>query len=1316
MRATGYLLGLEQLETRELLAASFLDEAPDLLAGTFTNPADVAIGIDSGASSWTLGGPILLPNFTYYVGPSGVVAPGQAFDPSSANIVFGGTPAAAAPDLSEWSRTADPDDSMVLTGDDFLSYQGGLTRFWVFTDAGAGPGTITSLVTQSIEADNRAIVTVPISGVPASAMYLMWAESDYGVSRPVTVNQTETWWISTNLAESGQRISVYGRNLSHTGAEWNLGDSGGPPAWVWIVPSTGGVAQQVTVTAVDPYRVEFQLPANLTIGTTYKVWVHNGRGGAFGWGQAMEFTVRSSQANGTSWTGPVYTTANNAQLLQMTTNAANADDGVLLQAVLDLARTSTTGNATVVLPAGTFRITQPLQLPSNVRLVGQGMNQTTLLAVPGIAFQNLPLFYASSGPTASYNATLQDLTLHSGYNPLTPGDSEYTGGIQNLVYFFDQIDVRFTRVRFEARAGKAMQLWNCQRVTIQDSEFHSNGGVFLNECKQTSITNSTFRLTNFAGTGILNWGGEGLSITGSTSRSMSIADTSSTANWGLRLFVNGHGGRMQYLARNTTLELGMPPTTAMNLGEHILWEGSAPVLLAKASSWSATTLTFNQNASADFSTGRYYAVVIQGQGLGQTRRILGRVGAGSTTTLTLESPFDVAIDGTSLIQVLWMAEKAVVYKNNLVGIVENVTRDDYIGPAGVMLFGGTSNIIVDQNTLTDLRLPISIWGLSRTNNVLEFEPSIFNMVTGNTISGSRYGIVLYSGGGIVPGADPTLIEKATLTGNVFRDNVVTGALESAFDVYYIWSVDNLAQGQMIANFVVEHNTFTNVPVGINLAYSTRIDYRGVMAGTPIVRDALIYKNTIQHKSSPTATPDAGSKGIIVGTNQSPTLIGNSVVGFQTTYADAVPISIQATGNPGEYAITFTPRELDRKGGAFEVQADWDGNGTWDDITPGVKVVAGGRVITIVHTFTGSGTITPRFRIYPSLDVFPHEYQVTLDLGAAMPRRQLLPVSVALIAAPTANPLEYTITLAGADLFANSGPWTFGIDWNLDGDFNDADETRTGYGPVTWKRTFTTAGPTGVRYMLMDAAGRSYVSTRVITPGERNVYFVGTDREDRVFFTDAPNGTVRVDLTRLAGQEVAYSYTFQNITGTIYAYGQSGADLLHAGGVKWRSVQMMGGLDSDTLIGGAKNDVLWGGAPTLAFKDTPNAIDGGPGTDTVHSGNNDTITNAGALVAGQALPADVPSRSASINALSSLAAQSAIAPFSSAWIDGAVFLSGAFSPANNSALLADLAFASSAHSLDIPDLTSSDDGDEEDEDDPSLAATGEPSLVDDVELV
>lgn len=1316
------ILGLEALEARELLAASFLDEAPDLVPGTFTQPGDVLIGIDSGETFWTLGGPISLPSFAYHTGPSGIVAPGQAFDPSSAGIVFSGPLSGAAPDVSEWTRTAEPDDSLVFTGDDFSQYQGGLTRFWAFIDAGPGPGAITSLVTQSIESDNRAIVTVPLADVAPNAMYLIWAEDDDGVSKPVTVNQTETWWISTNYAQSGQRIAVHGRNLSHTGLEWNLGDAGGPPAWAWIAPSGGGAAQQVTVTAVDPYRVEFQLPANLTIGTTYKVWVHNGKGGAYGWGQAMEFTVRSSQANGTSWTGPVYTTANNAQLLQMTTNAANADDGALLQAVLDLARASTTGNATVVLPAGVFRITQPLQLPSNVKLVGQGMNQTTLQAVNGTAFDGLALLYASSGPTASFNSTLEDLTLHSGYDPLLPGAAEYTGGIRDLVRLFEQVDVRFTRVRFEARPYQAMEIWNSQRIAIDACEFNANGGIFINESRQVSIKNSTFRLTNFGGTAILNWGGEGLSITGSTSRSMSIADATSTANWGLRLFVNGHGGRLQYLAHNTTLELGMPPGAAVNLGEHILWEGSAPVLLAKPNSWSTTTLTFNQNATADFSTGRYYAVVIQGQGLGQSRRILNRVGSGTTTTLTLESSFGVPIDGSSLLQILWVAEKAVVYKNDLRGIVENVARDDYIGSAGVMLFGGTSNIIVDQNTLTDLRLPISVWGLSRTNSVLEFEPSIFNVVSNNVITGSRYGIVVYSGGGVIPGTDPSLLEKSTLTGNVFRDNTVSGGMESAFDLYYIWSAENLAQGQMIDNIVIEHNTFTNVPVGINLAFSTRVDYRGVMSGAPVVRDALIYKNTIQHKTSPLATPDAGSKGIIVGTNQSPTLIGNSVVGFQTAYVDGVPISIQATGSPGEYAITLTARDLDRKSGDFEVQADWDGNGTWDDITPGVKVVAGGRVITILHTFTGSGTIMPKFRIYPSLDVYPHEYQVTLDLGTPAPRRQLSPVSVVLIAGPTANALEYSITLAGADLFGNSDPWTFGIDWNLDGDYNDADETRTGAGPMTWNHTFASASPAAIRYRLMDAAGRTFQSTLVIGPGDRNVYFIGSEREDHVAFTETSPGTIKVELKRLAGSAVPYSYTFANVTGAILAYGQGGADLLRASGVTTRIVQLVGGLDSDTLFGGAKNDILWGGGPagSLTFKDTRNAIDGGAGTDTIYSGNNDAITNAGALAVGQPFQADIFARANSINmAASSLATPVRLAslPPGNAfpWLDGAALLGSTSSIASKNALLTDLAFGSSSDSFDFDDVTSNDDDDKEDEDDNANSLAGEPSLADETSL-
>ncbi|MBX9654506.1 hypothetical protein K2Y11_12900 [bacterium] len=1224
---------LEALEERNLLTGMSLGEAIQRLlaitppstttsatspptpttSSSTTSPADIAdprtmpISIDSGEATFAVNASTYLPTVSYIQGPSGIVAPGATFDPSSAGIAFTNTVLPNAPMITEWTRTAGTDESLSLSGSSFSTLAAFPTKFYVFTDGGNGTGKITMINTQSLSS-NGAIVTLPISDVPANAMYMVWAVDNDGISRPVFVNQTETWWVGPDAAQAGQSIAIYGRNLSQTGAEWTKGvSSGTAPTWVWIQSDAGGPLQQMTVLNTNPYRVEFQLPSTLAAGS-YTAWVHNGKGGDYGWGTPLKFTVRSAAENGTQWSGPTYMASNNASLAAMLTNSASADDGALLQAVLTLAGKSTTGNATVVLPSGTFMIANPLNIPSNVRLIGQGMDQSILKAIPSANFSTMGLIYSSTGNLASNNILLQDLTLHNGYNPLGATDTAYTGGIKDLLRMFGPTDVNFTRVRFDTKSNEAFEIYKGTRITVDSCDFRTTYGAFFNQSNQVVVKNSTFRLTNLSPQAIYSVGTTSISIIGNNSASESISDHSRTAQWGLRLYVNQQGGRYQYLAKNITSNLGLPTTVANNVGEQILWEGGGPQYIGSPTTVSSTTLSFGSTTSGiDFGNGRYYAVVVQGTGVGQTRRIVGQAANGSGMTLTLESAFGVAVDQTSVIQLLTLADKAVVYSNNLNGIAENVTRDTYIGPAGIMLFGGASNMVIDNNTLSNIRLGITIWSLTspRNSGPNQYETSAYNLVTNNTITGSRYGMMIETAGGADAATSTNGRDRSTLANNIFRDNTVQSTLETAFSVAFIGNTMTTVPDQTIEGLVVEHNSFIGTPVGIDFTNSTRNDYRGINTASPILENSLIYKNTIQHRSTTGAAPMVGSKGFIFGDAQAPTLIGNSVTGFETTNADAAPITVTPTGVANTYNFTITARDIDRKGGSFNFWIDWTNDGLWDAITtPNVQMESGGRVITFTHTFASPGAVQTKFMIVPAGDVYYYVYQLDLNIGAAIAKPAPTLLNTAFVAAPTANSLEYTFSIVTTGLVPKTSQYIIVFDWNNDGVYDDG---RYGSDNDMFIRKFAAGGPSTFTYMVLDTAGNSVTRKVTFDPTSRNVYYFGSEREDTVSFVETSPGTVQVNLFQIGGRDLpsVRTLTYSNITGSVIAYGYAGPDYIDASGLTNRPTTIYGGADSDTLLGGAGNDSLFGASLTGTMKtvDAQNAITGGAGSDYIWTGTN-----------------------------------------------------------------------------------------------------------------
>lgn len=101
-----------------------------------------------------------------------------------------------------------------------------------------------------------------------------------------------TWW---RLLPVSDVVSVYGENLMHLGST-----PGQLRCGVWIEPQAGGAGQWVTPTSVNPYRVDFQLPVDIALGT-WNVWLHNGHGDKYGWSGPLTLTVATATTLGINY-------------------------------------------------------------------------------------------------------------------------------------------------------------------------------------------------------------------------------------------------------------------------------------------------------------------------------------------------------------------------------------------------------------------------------------------------------------------------------------------------------------------------------------------------------------------------------------------------------------------------------------------------------------------------------------------------------------------------------------------------------------------------------------------------------------------------------------------------------------------------------------------------------------------------------------------------------------------------------------------------------------------------------------------------------
>ena len=132
------------------------------------------------------------------------------------------------------------------------------------------------------------MVTLP-SGIPAT-LYLLWAGKEGEWSEPAVINVPQPWWAYPNDPRPGERVRVFGRNLSEL--------PGLAVGHLFLETEDAGV-QYLNLRAESRWELSFQLPEDVPVGVC-RVWVHAGSGGSYGWGGPVAITVRAKARSLTS--------------------------------------------------------------------------------------------------------------------------------------------------------------------------------------------------------------------------------------------------------------------------------------------------------------------------------------------------------------------------------------------------------------------------------------------------------------------------------------------------------------------------------------------------------------------------------------------------------------------------------------------------------------------------------------------------------------------------------------------------------------------------------------------------------------------------------------------------------------------------------------------------------------------------------------------------------------------------------------------------------------------------------------------------------
>ena len=770
------------------------------------------------------------------------MAPGDIFMPPTSISA----PIAGAPEIAEWSRTADLDESVVISAENltetpsFIVY--GQTTSWdgVLLDARIQSGNSAG--------DNRsAIITLPdsASGLPSWSVYMLWAGNTTGYSNPVLINSPETYWLGPDKGAVGDIVSLHGVNLAHD----NIAGMGN--SYIYLKPAgSDSEGQWAYVTNVNPYRVQFEIPSDLSNGT-YEVWVHNGHGGQYGWAK--------SPNNLTIYDGPQWT----ATLFNVKDYGAVgdgvADDTNAIKVAIDACPVNSM--ATVYFPAGTYKVTSQLTMKSGTRWAGAGKYDTIIKPSGAYVYQ----IYASRLDTIE----LSDFTLDLMDVPPEPGRYENCHGINPA----RSNNVWLTSLSVTAPLmGCVMgDVWfddsinQCSYVYLNDCDFDESMPLGVKMSRQVFFDNCHFKgknqITNYdSAAAIYNHDCEEVSITNCTARDSENGVPQGTM---LRFVCYGlydGGVYNQYYADNQTIDVGpMPGTSDMNSGEQILFENQSTNTIVTGAT--ETTVTVGSASTRP----RYSAVYVsKGKGAGQIRRVASHNG----TTITLETPWNVIPDSGSYVVLAALPVQIIMYNNQIDGKTDTYPSKTYGSNSGAInMFCGGMKSIIANNTITDTRYGIDLYGHAGCPSWIGEDAIAFNQIIGNSFENVQDAIVLLnavqdSGNGVVSATN----NNYPMLGNIVRGNDANNCdtvLATANNEP--WRVDTT---RSLQENIFEHNSGQNIITSAISLDVVRNDMK---------TNFFVYKNNI---SGAISAVDFHNRAI----DHNSLFLGNIWPDFLTTYS------------------------------------------------------------------------------------------------------------------------------------------------------------------------------------------------------------------------------------------------------------------------------------------------------------------------------------------------------------------------------------------------------------------------------------------------
>ncbi|WP_199620906.1 right-handed parallel beta-helix repeat-containing protein [Paenibacillus alkalitolerans] len=622
-------------------------------------------------------------------------------------------------------------------------------------------------------------VSAAIPGSTDKGMYAVWARNNSKWSLPVALNRTEVYFVSPDIVDlcAEREVRVIGKHLS------DLNGSG--KAYVYL-RECGGTGQiyPVTLKKAASYDLSFDLPDELPKGE-YEVWVHNGHGGAYGWGEVHRIAVKRKQPAG------VY---------PIVAYGAIPDDDTVdtaaIQAAADAAAAA--GGGTVLVPPGKYLFDAAIRLGPNVTLKGAGKDDLgEHLSV--LKFKDGPPIGPASGGLGpemirmESGGGMKDLRLVGSVSVdrgivIRPGATDVNISCNRIDNFFPTEGIKGY---FSGVFGSGME--GFKRITVENNEFEGYNAVNIDGLEYGKISGNTIRIRRFtpvvftsASKNII----EGNRIDGRNTDGRRKANRGITFNTG----PNEPGWKpteKNYVAYNVIEYVGdeVAPT---NDGEYVLFDSNADSDYRKVMHYGEITEAGPDNvktAGVNWENDQMkslYVLIVEGKGIGQYRKVTGN----TADTLNVEKNWIVIPDYTSKLTVTRFFVKNIV--------LENTAR--YSKENNFMVWGNGIGNVLDGNTSDAGGVAAVAMDTAKTDM---YFPAYFNVIDKSAVRKLQIGYYEYARGAVP--------RSVGLLGNVIR-NSAAGSLRLF--------ANSSQQGVNALNQLMEHNSVTSGIVIMSHAQDT----------------------------------------------------------------------------------------------------------------------------------------------------------------------------------------------------------------------------------------------------------------------------------------------------------------------------------------------------------------------------------------------------------------------------------------------------------------------------------------------------------------